>query len=501
MHILHIDDDPLMRDLVALLIHKAFGIQVRQASSGFEAIAKLKLGEEYDLIISDYNMPNGNGGDVYRYLHTKQIHVPFILMSSDHPSQHEEFSEHQLDGYIIKPNIQTPLKNLLGQILHLHENTKEFLSDKFVEVHAKTLLTIGELPFDIFLKIGQNKHVRILKKGSIFSQSLQERYQSKDVDHFLIKSIDSDVLLVYLANSLEILAELKNSQNILDDIHKIMDSIQDTDLKQQLIKVTEAIEKLETSPLATSEALVVSEATQRAAQRALKKLGASLEVQTLIKASVQLTLNTLDKIPELQGPLRRLFNQKENYLSSHALILAQVSCLLATRMGWSSNLTRYKLGLASFLHDITLSNHDLAKIDSLKELEDKRANFTNSEIHDFKNHPQTSAAYIKDFQQIPPDVHVIIEQHHELPDGTGFPIGMSPQKIAPLAALFIIAHDLTAYMMEQSSHINVIEKFIQLRQKKYSHGAFKKIIQSLVVSTDQTELSLKARKSPFKPAA
>lgn len=496
MYILHVDDDPMMRDLVALIIHKSFGIQIRQAGSGQEAMTRLKLGEEYDLIISDFNMPNGTGGDLFEYLGKMQIHTPFILMSSDHPSEHPQFENHHIDGYIIKPNVATPLKSLMKLILHVEESKKEFLSDKFLTVNAKTLETIGEVPFDVYLRLGTNKHVRILKKGNVFSTPFAEKYYKKGVREFLIKSMDSDVLLLYLVNSLEVLHELKDSAHVLDDIHRILDKVTDVELKAQLNKVSEALKNLENSALSPSEALLISEATQRSAQRAIKMLGASLEVQTLVKASVKLTLETLSQIPELKGPLTKLMHDKEKYLSSHTIVLAQIASLIAHNLGWTSHLTKYKLSLAAFLHDITLSNHDLAKVSSLAELEAKRANFTNAEALEFKEHPLMSSALIKDFQQIPPDVHLIVEQHHEQPDGEGFPHGLVSSKIAPLSALFIVAHDLTSFMMEQSSHINVVEKFIQLRQKKYSHGQFKKILHSLETLTrPQSSPALPLKKS------
>lgn len=479
MNILHVDDDPLMRDLVALIIHKNFGIQIRQASSGQEAMTKIKLGEEYDLILSDYNMPNGTGGDLYNFLSQNKYHIPFVLISSDHPSQHKEFDEHHLDGYIIKPNIATPLNALLKQILHIEESNRDFFADKYFLVHSKTLVTIGASPFDVFIKIGQSRHIRILRKDNIFSQNIADKYLKKNVDHFLIKSTDADVLLNYLVNSLEVLNDLKGSAHILDDIHKVLDKVTDTELKAQLNRVSDAILSLENSSISQHESIAISEATQRAAQRAIRKLGASLEVQTLIRASVKLTLDTLAQIPGLKGPLKQLMSDKDKYLSSHSLILAQISCLIAHNLGWSSNLTRYKLGLASFLHDITLQNHDLARVSTLKELKEKSTHFTNTEIYDFKEHPTAVSALIRDFVQIPPDVHIIVEQHHELPDGSGFPQGLPAGQIAPLAALFIVAHDLTNHMMEQSSHINALEKFIQLRQKKYSHGIFKKILHSI----------------------
>ena len=67
-------------------------------------------------------------------------------------------------------------------------------------------------------------------------------------------------------------------------------------------------------------------------------------------------------------------------------------------------------------------------------------------------------------------------QHHERPDGTGFPLGIIGTKIAPLAALHIIVHDIVQAFLRENIPP---EKFVVERKQYYLVGAFRQIIEKL----------------------
>lgn len=70
--ILVIEDEPLILDLISSEL-RAFAFTVGEASCGKEGIKKLEA-EEYDLIISDYRMPNGDGMSVLKF--SQQLKKP-----------------------------------------------------------------------------------------------------------------------------------------------------------------------------------------------------------------------------------------------------------------------------------------------------------------------------------------------------------------------------------------------------------------------------------------
>lgn len=82
-NILVIDDDPGMIFLLTEQLNKNFsGISLTLASSGYQAIQILKEKSDFDLIISDYNMPDGNGIDVLKHLVISKHPIFFILHTS-----------------------------------------------------------------------------------------------------------------------------------------------------------------------------------------------------------------------------------------------------------------------------------------------------------------------------------------------------------------------------------------------------------------------------------
>jgi CheY-like chemotaxis protein len=80
--ILLVDDDPSARRTLAQLLQQ-FGFHIVEAEDGPEALNTLKA-VPIDLVLSDYNMPGMNGGELLRQLRVTRpdlAHVPFIIFS------------------------------------------------------------------------------------------------------------------------------------------------------------------------------------------------------------------------------------------------------------------------------------------------------------------------------------------------------------------------------------------------------------------------------------
>jgi HD-GYP domain-containing protein (c-di-GMP phosphodiesterase class II) len=92
-------------------------------------------------------------------------------------------------------------------------------------------------------------------------------------------------------------------------------------------------------------------------------------------------------------------------------------------------------------------------------------------------HPNIAAKTIAGMNEIPPDVEMMIRQHHELPNQTGFPSKCGFQKITAFSAVFIVAHNLADYILENPKWS--MEEFI-VKYKSRLHGShFSKIMRAL----------------------
>lgn len=83
MKILVVDDSPSTRAFICGTVEKAFGAEVTESSTGFEALRVLP-GQAFDAIIADINMPDINGFELLRYLkaHPGYRAIPVIIIST-----------------------------------------------------------------------------------------------------------------------------------------------------------------------------------------------------------------------------------------------------------------------------------------------------------------------------------------------------------------------------------------------------------------------------------
>jgi two-component system chemotaxis response regulator CheY len=119
MRILVVDDSPSTRAFIGGAVEKAFGAEVTESASGFEAL-KILPGRTFDAIIADINMPDINGFELLRYLKTHPAYsrIPVVIISTQ---VGEADRERGLSGgaaaYLTKPfqprDLEAALRDLL----------------------------------------------------------------------------------------------------------------------------------------------------------------------------------------------------------------------------------------------------------------------------------------------------------------------------------------------------------------------------------------------------
>jgi len=82
--ILIVEDSATTRALIRAVIDELGDVETVEAASGFEAL-KLLPQQEYDLIITDINMPDINGLELISFVRSNQryIHLPIIIVSTE----------------------------------------------------------------------------------------------------------------------------------------------------------------------------------------------------------------------------------------------------------------------------------------------------------------------------------------------------------------------------------------------------------------------------------
>jgi len=101
-HILIIDDEPVLRRSLARILQQA-GLDVTTAASGHEGLAFLKH-QTFDLVYLDIRMPDMNGLEVLKAIHSKYPEVDVVLFTAQ-PDMNSavEALRHGAIDYLLKP--------------------------------------------------------------------------------------------------------------------------------------------------------------------------------------------------------------------------------------------------------------------------------------------------------------------------------------------------------------------------------------------------------------
>ena len=82
--VLVVDDEPVIRELVSMLLEDE-GYTVRQAADGLDALQEVEA-DGIDLVLTDIKMPRLDGASLARQLCSREHAVPVVLMSAVFPA-------------------------------------------------------------------------------------------------------------------------------------------------------------------------------------------------------------------------------------------------------------------------------------------------------------------------------------------------------------------------------------------------------------------------------
>ncbi|WP_133137999.1 response regulator [Legionella rowbothamii] len=104
-NILIVDDFATMRKLLLSMLTKLGFTNVTEAESASKAWELLQK-EHFDLVISDYNMPEMNGIELLSYVRKDSAlsKLPFILLTAENDTDLViESKKYHINAYILKP--------------------------------------------------------------------------------------------------------------------------------------------------------------------------------------------------------------------------------------------------------------------------------------------------------------------------------------------------------------------------------------------------------------
>lgn len=297
---------------------------------------------------------------------------------------------------------------------------------------------LGICPTDLFLKLGEDNWVKLFHKGSPFGEEERSKFEAKGLKEFWV---------------------------LPEDIGHALGHFEDL-----LTAVTAD----------STDAALISDATEFV-WHMVQECGFREDVQKVVRQAMHQSLAVIRNNPDLRFFMERILRPEHGWLVKHSMITSHVSCAVAAHLGWTSEQTFLKLTMAALMHDMLLPQLDVSEDVWVEAISGNRAQAAqNPEMKMFLQHPLEGAQLLRRFKDIPPDTDKIVLEHHERPEGDGFPRGLSGMQISPLGCLFIVAHSAAEVMLREPFNVRWrMSDLIQaMLPERWQSGNFKKIWQS-----------------------
>lgn len=151
-------------------------------------------------------------------------------------------------------------------------------------------------------------------------------------------------------------------------------------------------------------------------------------VQGVINASKKLVAEVM-KFPYAVQSLAQLQSFSRGTVD-HSVNVATLSVYLAMQMGYSHTIILQHVCAGALLHDVGKRKVDILDSDTPQAAEAK-----------MREHPTLGLRILEQIESVPNEVKMIVAQHHEFHDGSGYPKKLRGANIYDLARIVTIANE------------------------------------------------------------
>jgi len=425
--ILVVDDEPELIELVTSYIKdEVEGVEILKASSIKEAIDILEDEEDIVGILSDYVIENRNGEELFNINKTRW-QKPFLFLTGYNIESLDIDNQSEISDFVInKPFNEDVLLEAVRDVFLDGSNNKISFYKK---VRASLLYKYLNFKANIYVRLSDRKYVKVQSDESLNIATIHE-YENKGVEFLYLESCSYEKFMSVAYK-------------------KIEDKFQETQKKATLQISADVLDYV---------------------HEGVRQLGISSEQEQLINRCVDKCVLELGRDPSLEDFLSA-YLENEDYLVYHSVLALHLSYMIAIKINYFDDWVLEKLGYASLLHDIVLPDSNLSMVLDRKSSTFKK--LTNHERKIVLSHPTRGANLVESLNFLPNDISILIREHHERPDGTGFPRGLNSDEIKPLSCLFIIALQAADYFFHLGFEKEHIKLFIDHLNENFDEGNFK----------------------------
>ncbi|MBI2518955.1 MAG: hypothetical protein HYV97_00995 [Bdellovibrio sp.] len=322
-------------------------------------------------------------------------------------------------------------------------------ADAFRKIRIDALISYGaEYQLELYLRLSDEKFIKVSQKEDNF-ESILEKYKNRGVTEVYLTLADYDYFTTSVRKAITARLSIAVAEPTKPPEISLLAGAHDV-LKSLILR-----ENTEEDTLAVAQALT----------------------QGTVK-TIHMT-NLLGKFSEFKKKCSREF--------TYALLTSQVACLMVDQFNWANDAVKEKVALAAMLCDVELLPEDF---DLLKDSGLAKENLTKKITFHPLNTAHLLAKESKFFSQ---ETLTIVEQHHEMPSGGGFPKGISYQRISQLTAIYIVAHYFVDQMFDktyrEALHADRCRTVVELIKNQFVSGVFRKASEALASVFDQGKMA------------
>ena len=412
------------------------------------AIEHLNFNGPYGLFIIDTDLKDEDPNDVYLKLAELAGPRPTLFLGS--PSvvntrvSGETLNAHKCNQILDRPLNIDKLVEFMTTVINwlAEENFEEGLHEinplDYIPMKVKNFYFFNKIEQDAYVEVTETKYMKIIVKGKEYHPSLIDRFVARGIKKLFLEKSE---LTQFLEDSVHKLSKLLSYEH-LKFKKAVYLQIQSIYIIHQYLRTLGVRD-----PLIDLVKIVIGKTSEK-----------YLKIQNFIQI--------LEKFP---------FSQNDLYEQS---VITNYLCeTILMKIGWESDLSRFKLGLASVLHEFNLPHEEMRSITAMTD--SRLLNYTSEEIEQFKNHPIGASEISKQFTGFS-ESDFIITQHHEMPDGSGFPYGVNAHKLTKLSCIFILSNNFIIEISQHEYSKKSIRETLKTFKHFYSVGNFREPLNTLL---------------------
>ena len=298
---------------------------------------------------------------------------------------------------------------------------------QFFEVRHNSVTSGAPLAYDLYLFVNQ-KHTLFRRRGDILTPERVKLLALHGGEKFLVPADQRPVYMESLRNL------IKNPDSTVET-------------KSRFIK--------ESAYLHVNDLFIKQDVSE-----------VVVDAKSLVEEMVSFVSTDVSAVTTLMR-----LSTHDYYTYNHCVDVSVYAIVLAKKVFGEDKEMLMLAGLGGLLHDIGKRKIDWNIIN-------KQGGLTGKEWEEIKNHPTYGKEVLENTAVVPIEAKLVVYEHHENFDGTGYPQKLSGEQISKLARVVAIADVFDALTTKRSYHHPVTPKealdtMYGMQPGKFDPGIFK----------------------------